>query len=81
MQSALVDGLENMINETWGLVREELVKRIGRNNYVTWIEPLTLRTLDQGVARFEVPTSFFGLGVVQFCRSYSVALEYFWSQC
>ncbi|MCC6864143.1 MAG: chromosomal replication initiator protein DnaA [Rhodobacteraceae bacterium] len=49
-----------MINETWGLVREELVKRIGRNNYVTWIEPLTLRTLDQGVARFEVPTSFFG---------------------
>ena len=60
MQSALVDGLENMINETWGLVREELVKRIGRNNYVTWIEPLTLRTLDQGVARFEVPTSFFG---------------------
>ncbi len=49
-----------MVNETWGLVREELVKRVGRNNYVTWIEPLTLRTLDRGVARFEVPTSFFG---------------------
>ncbi|AWB47111.1 chromosomal replication initiator protein DnaA [Gemmobacter aquarius] len=49
-----------MPNETWGLVREELVKRVGRNNYVTWIEPLALRDLNGGVARFEVPTSFFG---------------------
>ena len=49
-----------MTNEAWGLVREELVKRVGRNNYVTWIEPLALRDLNGGVARFEVPTSFFG---------------------
>ena len=49
-----------MSNETWGLVREELVKSVGRNNYVTWIEPLKLADLNDGVARFEVPTSFFG---------------------
>ena len=49
-----------MTNETWGQVREELIKRVGRNNYVTWIEPLKLSHLKNGVARFEVPTIFFG---------------------
>jgi chromosomal replication initiator protein len=49
-----------MTNDTWGSVREDLVKRVGRNNYVTWIEPLKLSGLADGVARFEVPTSFFG---------------------
>jgi chromosomal replication initiator protein len=49
-----------MTNETWGLVREELIKRVGKNNYVTWIEPLKLSVLKNGVARFEVPTIFFG---------------------
>ncbi|MCZ8334239.1 MAG: chromosomal replication initiator protein DnaA [Rhodobacteraceae bacterium] len=49
-----------MTNETWGLVREELIKRVGRTNYATWIEPLKLSHLRNGVARFEVPTSFFG---------------------
>jgi chromosomal replication initiator protein len=49
-----------MTNETWGQVREELIKRVGKNNYVTWIEPLKLALLNNGVARFEVPTIFFG---------------------
>ncbi len=49
-----------MTNETWGLVREDLIKRVGKNNYVTWIEPLKLSVLKNGVARFEVPTIFFG---------------------
>jgi len=49
-----------MTNETWGQVREELIKRVGKNNYVTWIEPLKLADLNDGVARFEVPTLFFG---------------------
>lgn len=53
-------GSGRMTNETWGLVREELIKRVGRNNYVTWIEPLKFSDLKHGVARFEVPTSFFG---------------------
>ncbi|MBA3911784.1 MAG: chromosomal replication initiator protein DnaA [Rhodobacter sp.] len=49
-----------MTNETWGQVREELIKRVGKNNYVTWIEPLKLSAFNDGVARFEVPTIFFG---------------------
>ena len=49
-----------MTDETWGQVREELIKRVGKNNYKTWIEPLRLSALKNGVARFEVPTSFFG---------------------
>ncbi len=57
-----------MTNETWGLVREELAARIGKNNYATWIEPLRLTTLLDGVAYFEVPTTFFGNWV---SRNYS----------
>ncbi|VDC20371.1 chromosomal replication initiator protein DnaA [Pseudogemmobacter humi] len=49
-----------MTNETWGQIREGLINRVGRNNYTTWIEPLKLSQLRNGVALFEVPTSFFG---------------------
>jgi len=49
-----------MTDETWAQVREELIKRVGKNNYKTWIEPLRLSGLNNGVAHFEVPTSFFG---------------------
>jgi chromosomal replication initiator protein len=53
-------GLDSMTNETWVTVKSELQKRIGKNNFVTWIEPLTLKHLANGTARFEVPTTFFG---------------------
>lgn len=49
-----------MTNENWVQVREELRKRVGKNNYANWIEPLEFSTLHNGVARFAVPTSFFG---------------------
>ncbi|MGB4827869.1 MAG: chromosomal replication initiator protein DnaA [Paracoccaceae bacterium] len=49
-----------MTNETWGQAREALMKRVGKNNYVTWIEPLRFARLKNGVAHFEVPTTFFG---------------------
>jgi chromosomal replication initiator protein len=49
-----------MTNEAWGKLREELIKRVGRNNYATWIEPIRLAEVAGSVARFEVPTSFFG---------------------
>ncbi|BAQ70737.1 chromosomal replication initiation protein [Rhodovulum sulfidophilum] len=35
-------------------------KSIGKNNFVTWIAPLEFRALEDGVARFGVPTSFVG---------------------
>lgn len=50
-----------MTNETWGQVREELLKTVGKNNYVNWIEPLEFADLDEeGVATFLVPTQFMG---------------------
>ncbi|MDE3081073.1 MAG: chromosomal replication initiator protein DnaA, partial [Paracoccaceae bacterium] len=52
-----------MTDETWGNVREELLKTIGKNNFATWIEPLKFDGINDGVARFLVPTSFFGTWV------------------
>ena len=49
-----------MTNEAWGKLREDLIKRVGRNNYTTWIEPIRLAELRGPLARFEVPTTFFG---------------------
>ena len=49
-----------MTNETWGRVQQELLKRMGKNNYTTWIEPLKLTQLKNGVASFEVPSQFHG---------------------
>ena len=49
-----------MTNETWGRVQQELLKRIGKNNYTTWIEPLKLTELRNGVASIEVPSQFHG---------------------
>ncbi|WP_246020251.1 chromosomal replication initiator protein DnaA [Aliigemmobacter aestuarii] len=49
-----------MPNDTWGKARDELRQTVGKNNFVTWIEPLKLSSLANGVARFEVPTTFFG---------------------
>ena len=49
-----------MTQEAWGRVRETLAKRIGKNNFTSWIEPLRWAGLTDGVARFEVPTTFFG---------------------
>ncbi|WP_136683435.1 chromosomal replication initiator protein DnaA [Falsirhodobacter xinxiangensis] len=49
-----------MTNENWSKLREDLLLHVGKNNYVTWIEPLKLTSLSDGTAEFEVPTSFFG---------------------
>ncbi|TXH99794.1 MAG: chromosomal replication initiator protein DnaA [Pseudorhodobacter sp.] len=49
-----------MTNEAWGKLREDLIQRVGRNNYTTWIEPIRLAELRGPLARFEVPTTFFG---------------------
>ena len=49
-----------MTKDAWGRVREQLIARIGKNNYTTWIEPIRLAAIDGDIARFEVPTTFFG---------------------
>ncbi len=54
-----------MTEEIWGDIREILIGRVGRNNYVNWIEPLQFSELADGVARFLVPTQFMGTWVSQ----------------
>ena len=49
-----------MTNDTWGRVQQDLLKAVGKNNYVTWIEPLEFATAEGGVVRFHVPTNFIG---------------------
>ncbi|MFN6978118.1 MAG: chromosomal replication initiator protein DnaA, partial [Gemmobacter sp.] len=47
-----------MTEETWGQVQAALLKRVGRNSYQQWIEPLHYREIEDGVARFSAPSSF-----------------------
>ena len=49
-----------MTQEKWGLLRQNLLKAIGQNNYRNWIEPLEFAELADGVAVFNVPTTFTG---------------------
>ncbi|MBM7066466.1 chromosomal replication initiator protein DnaA [Actibacterium sp. 188UL27-1] len=49
-----------MTDDTWGRVREDMIKSVGKNNYLTWIEPLEFDGLQNGVAQFKVPTNFIG---------------------
>ena len=53
-------GSGTMAEQAWGRVRNELLKELGKNNYVTWIEPLEFSHLMGGVAHFNVPTNFMG---------------------
>jgi chromosomal replication initiator protein len=47
-----------MTEDAWTQVRRELLKRIGRNNYQIWIEPLGTPSVADGVAGFGVTTAF-----------------------
>ena len=49
-----------MTQEQWGNLRQKLLKTVGQNNFKTWIEPLELADLKDGVALFHVPTTFMG---------------------
>ncbi|MFT6912750.1 MAG: chromosomal replication initiator protein [Paracoccaceae bacterium] len=55
--------IERMTDDSWGCVREDLIETVGRNNYLTWIEPLKYDGMSEGVARFLVPTNFIGTWV------------------
>lgn len=49
-----------MTEDTWGSVQNDLLKTVGQNNYLTWIEPLKFTDCQNGVVRFEAPSSFIG---------------------
>ena len=54
-----------MTNDTWGQVRGELLKSVGKNNFSAWIEPITFDAVEARTARFFVPTNFIGSWVSQ----------------
>ncbi len=54
-----------MTQEKWGQLQQRLLKTVGQNNFETWIEPLEFSDLQDGVALFNVPTSFMGNYVSQ----------------
>ena len=54
-----------MTQEQWGQVKQQLLNTVGSNNYKTWIEPLELQEVDDGVATIAAPTSFLGNYVSQ----------------
>lgn len=54
-----------MTNETWGLVRDELLQSVGVNNFKAWIDPIVFHTTEDRIAHFLVPTNFFGTWVSQ----------------
>ncbi len=54
-----------MTQDTWGHVRGELLKSVGKNNFSAWIEPITFSTVKDRTAHFHVPTNFIGTWVSQ----------------
>ncbi|WP_166417903.1 chromosomal replication initiator protein DnaA [Cochlodiniinecator piscidefendens] len=49
-----------MTEDTWQRVRNELQQTVGKHNFTNWIAPLEFVELADGVASFQVPTSFIG---------------------
>jgi len=54
-----------MAQTIWSDVLATLKSALGANNFSSWIEPLELTELTEGVAFFDVPTSFIGNYVSQ----------------
>ena len=52
-----------MLDDTWGIVRQELRDAVGPHNFRHWIEPLRFARCEGGVATFEAPTGFVGAWV------------------
>jgi chromosomal replication initiator protein len=47
-----------MTKSVWSVASAHVQSAIGENNHVTWIAPLTLIQIDEGVARLSAPTNF-----------------------
>lgn len=49
---------QNMSEEIWGRVCNELLKTVGKSNFTTWIAPLRLNSVNAAIASFDAPTKF-----------------------
>ncbi|MGR3507887.1 MAG: chromosomal replication initiator protein DnaA [Sulfitobacter sp.] len=54
-----------MTQAQWTKIRDRLKKTVGQNNFTTWIAPLSVGPLEDGVTTLFVPTNFFGNYVSQ----------------
>ena len=54
-----------MTSERWNLVKGEIEKDVGANNFAAWIKPLEFQSLDQRTLALASPTDFIGRWVVQ----------------
>lgn len=50
--------LGNMIKKNWSILQNELRETVGENNFSNWIAPLQFSKVEDGVAIFEVPNTF-----------------------
>ena len=57
-----------MTHEIWARVCERLEGKVGRNNFVAWIDPLQFDSLSDGVLTFGVPSNFMGNWVDRYFR-------------
>ncbi len=55
-----LDNGDSMTNVQWDKVKSDMRAAIGAGNYKSWIEPLTLVTAAEGVARLGAPSPFVG---------------------
>lgn len=49
-----------MANACWPLIQAALKNKVGAGAYTNWIEPLTLVSVESGIARIQAPTNFIG---------------------
>ncbi|MEQ9258980.1 MAG: chromosomal replication initiator protein DnaA [Roseovarius sp.] len=54
-----------MTKEQWGQLKKQIEQKVGEHNYANWIEPLELAEVTEGVATFNVPTTFVRTYVAQ----------------
>ncbi len=51
-------GRDRMTKNAWGKVRSKLRETVGDHNFITWIAPLELADIRDGVAVIDAPTNF-----------------------
>ncbi len=67
-----------MIKDFWASARETMRGSVGANNFASWIEPLGLMDLTDGVATFSVPSKFHGNYITQ---KYAEQIIYHLNRC
>ena len=49
-----------MKQDQWGRLKQDLLKSVGKSNFKSWIEPLELSHIEEGVATFALVLTIIG---------------------